>query len=538
MRITPAGNVGIGTTAPVEKLHVSGTFTQLRLEDTDDGSVVYLSAPGFGYTGGVGTVSAHDFPIFTSGLDRVTVTAAGSVGIGTSSPATNLDLTSPGGIVYQTYHTAGSGAGFGNGLLVGIEDFSPAAWFYNYESSPIYMATGAALVTLAPAGNVGLNTSTPSATLDVLGTMQYDHPSAAVGHVLSSTTVDGDAVWSDPNLLVTDHNTLDEAYDEGGAGAGRVIVADAGAVHVQGGGGLHVDGNLGVGTTAPTDDIVISKTVATLRITDSDDNAHIYLAAPGAGYTGGVGTTSNHDLALFTNNLDRMTIQASTGNVGVGNLAPAYKLQVEGRVYSGHNNIDGNSYTDASFIANSVAGNDWPWIAMVENGNDAEGAAIFGIPAPGGGIQVGIANTTAFAPVQASAFVVSSDIRMKHDVDEITTDEFGTYMSQIRNIQSARYKYNWESSGQNSHIGVIAQTLPAEVQARISSAPGVDGEERIGLSLSDLTGLTLVGVKAIDHKQSEMEKVIADQQLTISQQQQAIAELQRQVELLKTLMKD
>lgn len=42
-------------------------------------------------------------------------------------------------------------------------------------------------------------------------------------------------------------NTLDQAYDEGGAGAGRQITADAGAVHVTGTGGLRVDGRVLLG---------------------------------------------------------------------------------------------------------------------------------------------------------------------------------------------------------------------------------------------------------------------------------------------------
>ena len=46
-------------------------------------------------------------------------------------------------------------------------------------------------------------------------------------------------------------STLDQAYDQGGAGAGRTINADAGAVHIQGADGLHVDSNVGIGTIEP-----------------------------------------------------------------------------------------------------------------------------------------------------------------------------------------------------------------------------------------------------------------------------------------------
>jgi len=43
-------------------------------------------------------------------------------------------------------------------------------------------------------------------------------------------------------------NTLDMAYDEGGSGAGRTIIADAGAVTIAGQDGLFVQGKVGIGT--------------------------------------------------------------------------------------------------------------------------------------------------------------------------------------------------------------------------------------------------------------------------------------------------
>jgi len=46
-------------------------------------------------------------------------------------------------------------------------------------------------------------------------------------------------------------NTLDQSYDQGGAGAGRTITADAGALNVAGPDGLTVNGNVGIGTTTP-----------------------------------------------------------------------------------------------------------------------------------------------------------------------------------------------------------------------------------------------------------------------------------------------
>lgn len=47
-------------------------------------------------------------------------------------------------------------------------------------------------------------------------------------------------------------NTLDQAYDQSGPGAGRTITADAGAVDIVGPDGLNVESNLGIATTSPT----------------------------------------------------------------------------------------------------------------------------------------------------------------------------------------------------------------------------------------------------------------------------------------------
>ena len=65
-------------------------------------------------------------------------------------------------------------------------------------------------------------------------------------------------VWQEiPNVANTG-NTLDEAYDEGGAGLGRVITSDAGAVDIQGAGGLLVNGITGIGTSTPDSDYALS----------------------------------------------------------------------------------------------------------------------------------------------------------------------------------------------------------------------------------------------------------------------------------------
>ncbi len=52
------------------------------------------------------------------------------------------------------------------------------------------------------------------------------------------------------DTVLSDHNTLDEAYDEGGAGLGRTITADSGAVKIDGVDGFLISGIFGSGAAA------------------------------------------------------------------------------------------------------------------------------------------------------------------------------------------------------------------------------------------------------------------------------------------------
>lgn len=98
-------------------------------------------------------------------------------------------------------------------------------------------------LTVLKNGNTGIGTHTPSATLHVDGSVRIENGSEAAGHVLTSDA-DGNATWT---ALPASGGTLDEAYDFGGAGAGRIITADAGAVWVEGNDGFLVSGTFASG---------------------------------------------------------------------------------------------------------------------------------------------------------------------------------------------------------------------------------------------------------------------------------------------------
>ena len=90
MRIASNGNVGIGTATPSQKLQIVGPENSAI--DLATGPVTLRSSVNSVAGAAVGTVSSHDFTLFTGNLPRQTITANGKVGLNKINPATALDV--------------------------------------------------------------------------------------------------------------------------------------------------------------------------------------------------------------------------------------------------------------------------------------------------------------------------------------------------------------------------------------------------------------------------------------------------------------
>jgi hypothetical protein len=367
-RIDASGNVGIGTSGPLGKLHVRDGSAQAGISHTYlyDGSAIsieatepaiQLMAEDSGTHGGsllwrygnnafaaianpttdaidftYGVTTNNDFNVhsgtnMSSYLKIMSIGADGNVGIGTSSPATALDVR--GGL--NSAHATFTGQA-NRGLVVSTANTlsNDDGVIYNAQTAGsgkhIFQTAGTERLRIDSSGNVGIGTAIPSTFNDSngAGNLVVGSGSGSEGiTVYSGTTSSGALCFADgttstdtyKGYVQYNHNTNSMQFATG---------------HTE---RLRIDssGNVGIGTSSPNRNLHIigqytvenstSPSGALLFIPSSDAN-RIYSRVSNA-------SSSSRDLAFLVGSTEAMRIDGSTGNVGIGTTAPAAKLQVE-----------------------------------------------------------------------------------------------------------------------------------------------------------------------------------------------------------------
>jgi hypothetical protein len=343
-----SGNVGIGTAAPVSKLHVEGATTGdviVTIHNTNDAGTERLyfgtssasdaaisvwgstnaTTPGkFRFTNNK-TSANYDWT--TNGSVRMTLDNGGNLGIGTASPAAKLHISGGSAIVE------------GN---LGLGTTAPAARLHVINNAIVE-------------GLLGIGTTSPAFKLHVEGTTSGD-VTAAVNNTNSAgsqslyfgTSISSDAVISvsgsthaaTPGKFRFVNNKTSANYDWVTNGSVRMTLDNG--------------GDLGIGTASPAfklhvEGSTFGEVAAAIHNLNNVGNETLYFGtssasdaaiqvwgsthatAPGKFRFINNKTSANYDWVASGN--IRMTLD-SAGNLGIGTASPAGKFHVgDGDVY-------------------------------------------------------------------------------------------------------------------------------------------------------------------------------------------------------------
>jgi hypothetical protein len=392
MRITSAGNVGIGTTSPVSPLDVNGIISSRGThiaQNSGTYNLIYNASNSIAmYLGGSADPgnyydnTTHYFRSAGGGTSYAIINSGGNVGIGTTSPAANLHVATAGTTGSTSMFLISRASGYGHTLF---EQTYDSTYFTAGKTLTLKNDSGTAFAHFAgnnagtvtnfllPSGSVGIGTTSPGYALDVIARASGEGGVRFWNNRAASSTVDSVAI----HLNVS--NTV-------GMTGGKIVVAentnDAWPTNMQ----FYINsasssyspveamritsaGNVGIGTTAPSSKLNIVGGFIRVEGTEVDQ---FFLEGIRTGTSTTVRIYDNSSTAYY-DSYSNMIFRANQlggsggyiglfgGNVGINQGAPSQRLHVTGnvRVTGAYYDSNNEAGTSGQVLSSTGTGTDW-----------------------------------------------------------------------------------------------------------------------------------------------------------------------------------
>jgi len=443
MRITSAGNVGIGTNAPTDysgytTLHINGKSGGngglLRLTASDNSSSVNIYAGGSAIN--FNTTAAVPYVFLTQDTERMRITSGGNVGIGTTAPNSLLTIAG------SNYAVGGAFRSYGNLNI--------------YTTNSEAQNMGGSLTFGGTANNAEIYTYAA-----IFGKKETTGAGSALGYLSFATD---------------DNNNLLE----------RMRITSG--------------GNVGIGTTSPSNLLSVQSTGGTTSTMDffSTGNSikgHIGMFANNFYITSNwfyngsqnADSTSYAQNAISFDSSGFMSFQTSAA----GATSPTERMRIDS---TGNLIFTGQSSSKIQFY-NSYSGSPANVGLALFN---TSGTTVIALNANGGSMySASLGTGTVYSSGGTLTNTNPSDTRLK---DNITNISWG--LKEIMDLRPVNYTWKEDTINQGIQFGFIAQ----EVQEIMPEAIKEFGEDVKYLGLEkDAIYATLV--KAIQEQQSQIEEL-------------------------------
>ena len=547
MRIDSSGNVGIGTTSPNYKLDIEGVnliraynpsgsaSIQIKASANNNSSVDFADPDDTNVGQIIYRHADNSMSFDTNDIEKMRITSAGDVGIGTTSPAAPLHVLddSSANVLAKIRIQGDSTSGYGDiGMQSGyIRLFSNGTMCSAWTGAVQYNYINGSTATTLTSTGFGIGTSSPSYKLHVAGEAGIElFNSSGGGDVLNFRPSLGDAQKYNMSISSYDHSGSGTGAADGLSINGKDGVSIATGTDTTRTERMRIDssGNVGIGTTSPSakfevkgDSSSANLPIAKVISTGSISYLKFFNSSTGTGASDGTYIGMNGGTSYFINkeagnsylgtgDAINLTLQ-NGGNVGIGTTSPKTNLEVIGGLNISTNTTSATTTTmrigsygassQTYYGAKIVAHTNFTSTANTDLSFDLGGLGeVMRLHSSGSEKRVGIGDTTPSykldvdGTIRATGDVIAySDKRVKENIK--TIDNSLEKVNQLRGVEFNKIGEDKKS------IGVIAQ----EIEKILPEVVREDDKGMKSVAYGNITGILIEAIKELTAKVERLE---------------------------------